>query len=46
VVREANEFIGEMSLNSGKRTILKARVIGDGCGQAKRSLLRFKGADS
>ena len=45
-VREANEFTGEMSVNSGKRSILKARVTGDGCGQARRSLLRFKGSDS
>jgi thioredoxin reductase (NADPH) len=45
-VREANQFTGEMSVNSGKRSILKARVIGDGCGQARRSLLRFKGSDS
>jgi hypothetical protein len=41
-VREANEFTAEMSVISGKRSILKARVAGDGCGRARGSLLRFK----
>jgi hypothetical protein len=45
-VGAANEFTGEMSVNSVKHSILKARVTGDGCGRARRSLLRFKGADS
>jgi CRP-like cAMP-binding protein len=29
-VREANQFTGEMSVISGKRSLLKARVTGDG----------------
>src|SRR6266567_3817447 len=29
-VREANQFTGEMSVLSGKRSLLKARVTGDG----------------
>jgi thioredoxin reductase (NADPH) len=45
-VREANQFTSEMSFISGKRSLLKARVAGDGCDRARRSLLRFKGSDS
>jgi thioredoxin reductase (NADPH) len=45
-VREANEFTGEMSVISDERSTLKARVAGDGCRRARRSLLRFKGSDS
>jgi thioredoxin reductase (NADPH) len=46
-VREACQFTGEISVISGKRPLLKARVAGDdGCGRARRSLLRFKGSDS
>ena len=35
-VREVNQFTGEMSVSSGKRSLLKARVAGNGCGRARR----------
>jgi hypothetical protein len=35
-VREVNQFTGEMSVSAGKRSLLKARVAGNGCGRARR----------
>jgi hypothetical protein len=35
-VREVNQFTGEMSVSAGRRSLLKARVAGNGCGRARR----------
>jgi thioredoxin reductase (NADPH) len=45
-VREAYQFTGEMSVISGKRSLLKALVAGNGCDRTRRSSLRFKRSDS
>jgi hypothetical protein len=35
-VREVNQFTAEMSVSAGKRSLLKARAAGNGCGRARR----------
>jgi thioredoxin reductase (NADPH) len=45
-VREVNQFTGEMSVIPGKRSLLEARVAGNGCDRTRRSSLRFKRSHS
>ena len=45
-VREAYQFTGKMLVISGQRSLLKARVAGNGCDRTSRSSLRFKRSDS